>query len=268
MSMLTCCQVTFYLIWSCSLLDVWPRLSEGVVNVCETEISWHADANICPDVIHLHSIIDQPPRTRVYSGGCCNWHFVEASELFAWFFSFNWGSTFCLFVLWTLNNIVPLIWMVIVCDSVYSRTEGIKKGYLDSKANVNTCHFLFFFIHSSFHRKFSSDAAVVCTQNTFSQISRHASYSQRSAKWIVYQCTIPPSSGSSGEKTKPTSDNLARLLLQCWDISWQLFFTRWASGCNICATHQICCFSMGDSAVIFLQHRIWRSNSSGLHLLI
>lgn len=42
---------------------------ESVLNFCETEISWEGDTNICPDVCHLHSIIDQPPRTSLYSGG-------------------------------------------------------------------------------------------------------------------------------------------------------------------------------------------------------
>lgn len=128
MFILTCCQVIFYSIWSWSLLDVWPHLSESVVNVCETEISWEGNANVCTDVLYFSpQHYRSTPHDLTVLWWIFHWHFVEASELFACFFSFNWGSTIVGFFI-TLNNIVPLILMVIACNSIYFRKEGIKKS--------------------------------------------------------------------------------------------------------------------------------------------
>lgn len=86
--------------------------------------------NICPDVSRLYSIINQPPRTSLYSGGFfigTLWGPVSYLHTFFFFLHSIEAQHFFFFFI-TLNNIALLILMVIGCNSIYIRTECIKKS--------------------------------------------------------------------------------------------------------------------------------------------
>lgn len=158
----------------------------------------------------------------------------------------------------TLNNIVLLILMVIECNSIYIRTEGIKQSnykWVIWTAKLAEIHVIFSSF-SCFHLFIKSFHQMQLLFAHKIRLSNVMSYIILTEKSKVNRLSVhnPSILRQQWGEDKTHIRHHCKTIITFLEVSCQL--SSPASRCNISATRQICCFSIGDSVVIFLQHRI------------
>lgn len=176
----------------------------------------------------LHSIINQPPRTLLYSGGFfigTLWRRV--SYLPASLLSIEAQHFFI-----TLNNIIPLILMVIAWNFIYISTEGIKKSnykwdiWTAKLAEIHVIFSSFSCIHlfiKSFHWMqllFAHKIRLFLKCH----VIYHTHREEQSEPLISAQSLHPQAAvGRRQNPHQTTWHIIVRLLLHYWDVLCQLF---------------------------------------------